>query len=174
MKKDSEDYRINEKIRVPKVRLVGENVETGVYDTRLALQMAQSMFLDLVEISKADPPICKIIDFQKFLYDKKKKEKEAIKKQKANQIELKEIRLTPNTDTHDFEFKLKHAINFLQSNNRVRVTVFFKGREINYREAGDLMILKFAEGLSDFGTVESLPRLEGKRLSLIVRPKKNN
>lgn len=173
MKKDSDEYRINDKIRVPQVRLVGDNVETGVYDTREALRIAQSMYLDLVEISpNVAPPICKVIDYGKFLYEKKRKEKEAIKKQKASQVELKEIRLTPNTDTHDFEFKLRHAINFLQSNNRVRVTVFFKGREINYREAGDLMILKFAEGLIDYGTVESLPKLEGKRLSLIVRPKK--
>lgn len=172
MKKELEDYRINERIREPKVRLVGENVEAGVYNTREALQIAESMYLDLVEISRGELPICKIVDFQKFLYDKKKKEKEQIKKQKATQIELKEIRLTPNTDKHDFEFKLKHAINFLKDNNRVRVTVFFKGREITYRESGDLMILKFAENLSEFGVVEALPKLEGKRLSLVVKPKK--
>ena len=166
-----EEHRINKQIRVPEVRLVGDNVENGIYSTLDALSLADEMYLDLVEISSnANPPVCKMIDYQKFLYDKKKKEKEMKKIQKANQIEVKEIRMTPNTDDHDFNFKLNHAIRFLKDNNKVKVTVFYKGREIMYQENGEIMILKFAEALKDYGTVETLPKLEGKRLSLIIKP----
>lgn len=173
MSKKIFNYRINKQIRAPEVRLVGDNVEQGVYPIKVAQSIATGLGLDLVEMSpNAKPPVVKAIDFKKFLYDKKKKEKELEKKQKTNQMKLKEIRLTPNTDDHDFEFKLKHAINFLDTNNKVKITIFFKGREIRYQEAGELMILKFAESLKSYGVAETLPKLEGKRLSMIIRPKK--
>jgi len=173
MNKKEVSYRTNRQIRVPEIRLVGDNVEPGIYDTKEAMLMANEMNLDLVEISSnAKPPVCRIIDYQKFLYDKKKKEKEMQKKQKANQMQMKEIRMTPNTDDHDFDFKLKHAIKFLQDNNKVKVTIFFKGREIMFRDKGEFMILKFVEALKDYGVAESMPKLEGKRMSLFVKPKK--
>ena len=130
------------------------------------------MGLDLVEISSGQVPVCKIIDYQKFLYDKKKKEKEQKKKQKANQIQVKEIRMTPNTDDHDFNFKLNHAKNFLTDNNKVLVSVFFKGREINYKEQGEIILLRFAEELKGIGIPENLPKLEGKRMLMMIKPKK--
>lgn len=173
MNKKEASYRTNKQIRVPEVRLVGNNVDDGIYDTKTALSMAEEMGLDLVEISaNAKPPVCKIIDYQKFLYDKRKKEKEMSKKQKANQIQIKEIRMTPNTDEHDFNFKLNHAIKFLQDNNKVKVTIFFKGREIMFREKGELVILSFVEALKEYGIAESMPKLEGKRMSLFIKPKK--
>lgn len=166
-------HRINNLIRVPSVRLIGDNVENGVMDTRDALKLAREMGLDLVEISNANPyPIAKIIDYQKYLYEKKKKEKEQKKKQKLNEIQIKEIRLTPNTDEHDFNFKLNHAKNFLSEKNRVLVSVFFKGRQINYKEQGELILLRFAEELKEFGLPENLPKLEGKRMLMMVKPKK--
>ncbi len=166
-----EPYRINELIKVPMVRLVGENVEAGIYPLREALQKAEEAGLDLVEISPtANPPVCKIIDYRKFLYDKKKK----LKEQKANtaKIVVKELRLSPNTDDHDFNFKLKHAINFLQEGDKVKVDVFFKGRSIIYKERGELILLRFANELAEYGKVESLPKLEGKRMIMIIAPKK--
>jgi len=173
MNKKEVSYRINKQIRVPEIRLVGENVEPGIYDTKVAISMANEMDLDLVEISpNARPPVCKIMDYQKYLYDKRKKDKEQQKKQKLSQMQMKEIRLTPNTDEHDFDFKLKHAIKFLQENNKVKVTIFFRGREIMFRDKGEFMILSFVESLKDYGVAESMPKLEGKRMSLFVRPKK--
>jgi len=173
MNKKEVSYRINKQIRVPEIRLVGENVEPGIYDTKVAISMANEMDLDLVEISpNARPPVCKIMDYQKYLYDKRKKDKEQQKKQKLSQMQMKEIRLTPNTDEHDFDFKLKHAIKFLQENNKVKVTIFFRGREIMFRDKGEFMILSFVESLKDYGIAESMPKLEGKRMSLFVRPKK--
>jgi translation initiation factor IF-3 len=172
MRQKEAQHRINNYIRVPNVRLVGDNVEIGVYDTRVALKMAQDQDLDLVEISSGNPPVCKIIDYQKFLYEKKKKDKEQKKKQKANQVQIKEIRLTPNTDEHDFNFKLKHAENFLNDNNRVLVSVFFKGREIKYKEQGEIILLRFAEGLKNIGSPENLPKLEGKRMLMMMKPVK--
>jgi len=173
MRQKEAQHRINQLIRGSSVRLVGENVENGVFDIRTALKIAQEMELDLVEISNGNtPPICKIIDYQKFLYDKKKKDKEQKKKQKQNQILVKEIRLTPNTDDHDFNFKLEHAKNFLNDKNRVLVSVFFKGREINYKEQGELILLKFADQLKDIGVPENLPKLEGKRMQITMKPKK--
>ena len=165
-------HRINNLIRVPNVRLIGDNVENGIMDTRDALKLAREMGLDLVEISNANPPIAKIIDYQKYLYEKKKKEKEQKKKQKQNEIQIKEIRLTPNTDDHDFNFKLNHAKNFLNEKNRVLVSVFFKGRQINYKEQGELILLRFAEELKEIGLPENLPKLEGKRMLMMVKPKK--
>ena len=169
-KEQQQEHRTNHMIRVPQVRLVGENVEVGVYDTQTALRMAQDQGLDLVEISpQADPPVCKIIDYNKFLYEKKKREKEMKAKSKVS--EVKEIRFTPNTDDHDFDFKSKHAQNFLKDGNKVKAYVQFKGRAIMFKERGELLLLKFAERLVDFGTLESMPKLEGKRMFAIFAPK---
>ena len=164
------EHRINHFIRVPQVRLVGDNVEVGVYSTADALKMAQEQQLDLVEISpQADPPVCRIIDYNKFLYDKKKKEKEMKAKSKVS--EVKEIRFTPNTDDHDFDFKSKHAENFLKEGNKVKAYVQFKGRAIQFKDRGELLLLKFADRLKDFGQLESMPKLEGKRMLAIFTPK---
>ena len=139
--------------------------------TREALAMAQDMGLDLVEISaKADPPVCKIIDYRKFLYEQKKKEKEL--KAKQSKIVLKEIRFGPNTDDHDFNFKLKHAKKFLEDGAKVKAYVFFRGRSIVYKEQGEILLLKFATELEDFGVVEQMPKLEGKRMIMMINPKK--
>ena len=157
-------------IRVPQVRLVGDNVEVGVYSTQEAIKMAQEQQLDLVEISpNADPPVCKIIDYNKFLYEKKKKEKEMKAKSKAS--EVKEIRFTPNTDDHDFDFKAKHAEKFLKEGNKVKAYVQFKGRAIQFKERGELLLLKFAERLNDSGVLEGMPKMEGKRMLAIWAPK---
>jgi translation initiation factor IF-3 len=164
------EHRINGFIRVPQVRLVGDNVEVGVYPTQEALRMAQAQQLDLVEISpNADPPVCKIIDYNKFLYDKKKKEKEMKSKSKAS--EVKEIRFTPGTDDHDFDFKAKHAEKFLKDGNKVKAYVQFKGRAIQFKERGELVLLKFAERLVEVGVPEGLPKLEGKRMLMMLAPK---
>ncbi|MEY3576956.1 MAG: hypothetical protein RLZZ05_1478 [Bacteroidota bacterium] len=164
------EHRINHFIRVPQVRLVGDNVTMGVYSTQDALKMAQQLELDLVEISpQVDPPVCKIIDYNKFLYDKKRKEKEM--KAKSKSAELKEIRFTPGTDDHDFDFKARHAENFLKEGNKVKAYVQFKGRAIMFKERGELVLLKFAERLSEVGQVEGLPKLEGKRMLMIIAPK---
>jgi translation initiation factor IF-3 len=164
------EHRINHFIRVPQVRLVGDNVTMGVYSTQDALRMAQQLELDLVEISpQADPPVCKIIDYNKFLYDKKRKEKEM--KAKSKSAELKEIRFTPGTDDHDFDFKARHAENFLKEGNKVKAYVQFKGRAIMFKERGELVLLKFAERLAEVGQVEGLPKLEGKRMLMVIAPK---
>jgi translation initiation factor IF-3 len=164
------EHRINHFIRVPQVRLVGDNVEVGVYPTQEALKMAQAQQLDLVEISpNADPPVCKIIDYNKFLYDKKKKEKEMKAKSKAS--EVKEIRFTSNTDDHDFDFKSKHAEKFLKDGNKVKAYVQFKGRAIQFKERGELVLLKFAERLAEVGLPEGMPKLEGKRMLMVLAPK---
>lgn len=164
------EHRINHFIRVPEVRLVGDNVEVGIYPTQQALKMAQEQGLDLVEISpNAEPPVCKIIDYNKFLYDKKKKEKEMKAKSKAS--EVKEIRFTPNTDDHDFNFKARHAENFLKEGNKVKAYVQFKGRAIQFQERGELLLLKFAERLAEVGTLENLPKMEGRRMLAIFTPK---
>ncbi|HYF30034.1 MAG TPA: translation initiation factor IF-3 [Chitinophagaceae bacterium] len=164
------EHRINHFIRVPQVRLVGDNVEVGVYPTQEALKIAQAQQLDLVEISpNADPPVCKITDYNKFLYDKKKKEKEMKAKSKAS--EVKEIRFTSNTDDHDFDFKSKHAEKFLKDGNKVKAYVQFKGRAIQFKERGELVLLKFAERLADVGLPEGMPKLEGKRMLMVLAPK---
>ena len=169
-KEQQQEHKTNYMIRVPKVRLVGENVEIGVYDTAVAQKLAQDQGLDLVEISpQADPPVCKIIDYNKFLYEKKKKEKEMKAKSKVS--EVKEIRFTPNTDDHDFDFKSKHAENFLKDGNKVKAYVQFKGRAIMFKERGELLLLKFAERLVSVGTLESMPKLEGKRMFAIFAPR---
>lgn len=150
---------------------MGDNVETGIYQLRDALKKAEELGLDLVEISPtASPPVCKIMDYKKFLYEQKKKQKEM--KAKAAKVVVKEIRLGPNTDEHDFEFKVKHAIKFLQEGAKVKVDVFFKGRSIIYKDKGELILLRFAEAVEEYGKVEKLPKLEGKRMIMIITPKK--
>ncbi len=162
---------MNHRITAPMVRVVGENVETGIYQLREALKMADEQDLDLVEISPtANPPVCKIIDYRKFLYDRKKKQKEI--NAKTAKVVVKEIRLGPNTDDHDFNFKLKHAQKFLEEGAKVKVDVFFRGRSIIYKEKGEIILLRFAQELEDYCKVERLPKLEGKRMIMILAPKK--
>ena len=164
-------HRINEKITAAKVRLVGDNVEPGLISTREALKIANDLDLDLVEIAaQADPPVCKIIDYKKFLYDQKKKQKEL--KQKAAKVVIKEIRFGPNTDEHDFNFKLKHAQKFLSEGAKVKAFVFFKGRSILFKDKGEILLLKFATELEEYGSVEQVPKLEGKRMTMFIAPKK--
>ena len=169
-KEQQQEHRTNHMIRVPEVRLVGDNVEIGVYPLPEALKIAQSQELDLVEISPgAVPPVCKIIDYNKFLYDEKKKKKEM--KAKSKTSEVKEIRFTPNTDEHDFEFKTKHAEKFLMDGNKVKAHVQFKGRAIMFKERGELLLLKFADRLKDVGALEGMPKMEGKRMLVMFAPK---
>ncbi len=151
------------------MRLVGDNVENKIYDTDTALRMAREMELDLVEISEnSNPPVCKIIDYQKFLYERKKKDKE--QKAKAAKSIVKEIRFGPNTDDHDFNFKLNHAIKFLEEGAKVKAYVHFKGRTIAYKEKGEIILLKFAQALEQYAKVEMLPKLEGNRMFLHLAP----
>lgn len=169
-KEQQQEHRTNQMIRVPQVRLVGDNVEVGIYSIQDAQRIAQEQGLDLVEISpNADPPVCKVIDYNKFLYEKKKKDKEM--KAKAKQSEVKEIRFTPNTDDHDFNFKAKHAEEFLREGNKVKAYVQFRGRAIQFKDRGELLLLKFAERLSEFGVLEGMPKMEGKRMLAIWAPK---
>ena len=169
-KEQQQEHRTNQMIRVPSVRLVGDNVEVGVYSIQEAQRMAQDQGLDLVEISpNADPPVCRIIDYNKFLYEKKKKDKEM--KAKAKQSEVKEMRFTPNTDDHDFNFKAKHAEEFLKEGNKVKAYVQFRGRAIQFKDRGELLLLKFAERLGEFGVLEGMPKMEGKRMLAIWAPK---
>ena len=164
------EHRINHFIRAQQVRLVGDNVEVGIYSVQDALKQAQEQGLDLVEISpNVDPPVCKIIDYNKFLYDKKKKEKEMKAKSKAS--EVKENRFTPNTDDHDFDFKAKHAIEFLKEGNKVKAYVQFKGRSIQFQDRGQLLLLKFAERLAETGVLENMPKMEGRRMLAMFAPK---
>lgn len=150
---------------------MGDNVETGVYPTRKARQIAEEMGLDLVEISpKANPPVCKIIEYKKFLYEQKKREK--VLKAKATKVVIKEIRFGPNTDEHDFEFKKKHAVKFLESGAKLKAYVFFKGRSIVFKDQGQILLLRLAQELEDYGTVEQMPKLEGKRMTMFIAPKK--
>lgn len=169
-RKDIEDeYLINNRITAPVVRLVGDNVEQGIYSIKDAVKISDDLGLDLVMISpSANPPVCKLVDYQKFLYEIKKREKE--KKAKLAKVEVKEIRLGPNTDDHDFEFKKNHAMRFLQSGCKVKVEVFFRGRTIIYKDQGEIMLLKFASQLEDYGKVESMPKLEGKRMQMMISP----
>lgn len=164
--------RINDKIKgLKEVRLVGDNVEQGVYPFDEALRIADQLELDLVEISpNAEPPVCKIVDYQKFLYQQKKKEKE--QKAKSSKVILKEIRFGPQTDDHDYNFKLKHAIEFLKEGCKVKAYVFFKGRSILFKEQGEVLLLRFASELEDYAKVDQLPQLEGKRMIIMFSPKK--
>lgn len=165
-----EPYRVNERILAPRVRVVGENIKVDVYPTSVAIKMAQEQGLDLVEISpNADPPVCKVIDYSKFKYEQKKKQKEI--KANAQKTILKEIRFGPNTDDHDFNFKVKHAENFLKEGAKVKAYVHFAGRSIVYKERGEILLLKFAQALEEFGKVEQMPKLEGKRMYMMMAPK---
>jgi len=164
-------HKINNRITAKVVRVVGDDIETEVLGIQDALRLADKMELDLVEISpNADPPVCKIVDYQKFLYQQKKKQKEI--KAKTSKIVIKEIRFGPNTDDHDYNFKLKHAMKFLDEGAKVRAYVFFKGRSILFKEKGEVLLLRFANDLEEYGKVEQLPRLEGKRMIVSFAPKK--
>lgn len=162
---------INEFIRAREVRLVGDNVTPGIYSIHEARKIAEELELDLVEISaQADPPVCKVLDYQKYLYQQKKKAKEI--KAKSTKVVVKEIRFGPQTDDHDYNFKLKHAQGFLQEGAKVKAYVFFKGRSILFKEQGEVLLLRFANDLEDYGKVEQMPVLEGKRMILMISPKK--
>lgn len=179
---DKDNFRINDAIRVSHVRLVGDNLDElselvgkkigpDIYPTRTVLEWAKEMDLDLVEISpNANPPVCKIIDYSKFLYNKKKREKEI--KAKTLKTVIKEIRFGPNTDDHDFEFKLRHAKSFLSEGAKVKAYVQFKGRSIVFNDRGELLLLKFIKELDEYGAAESLPKLEGRRMIVMIAPKK--
>ncbi|MFI3281896.1 MAG: translation initiation factor IF-3 [Rikenellaceae bacterium] len=164
-------HRINNEINVPQVRLVGDNIEESkVLSIRDAIKLADEMELDLIEISpKADPPVCRIADYSKFLYQQKKKAKEL----KANQtkVVLKEIRFGPQTDDHDYNFKLKHAENFIKDGAKVKAYVFFRGRSIVFKEQGEILLLRFATDLEEIAKVEAMPKLEGKKMNMILAPK---
>ena len=171
-RKDENELNINDEIRAPKVRLVGDNIpEPGIYPISAAMKMADEMELDLVEITaKADPPVCKILDYQKYLYQQKKKAKEM--KQNATKIVIKEIRFGPNTDEHDFQFKLKHAQEFLGEGSKVKASVFFRGRSIQFADQGEKLLLRFAVELEEYGMAENMPQLEGKRMIMMIAPVK--
>lgn len=164
-------HRINEEITVREVRVVGEGIESAIYPIREAVALAREMELDLVEISpNAEPPVCKITDYKKFLYQQKKKQKEIKKNTQA--VVIKEIRFGPNTDEHDFNFKLKHAQEFLEDGAKVKAYVFFKGRAIVYKERGQILLLKFVNELEEWGKAEGMPQLEGKKMIVMIAPKK--
>ncbi|WP_159779607.1 translation initiation factor IF-3 [Flavobacterium sp. 9AF] len=164
-------HRINNLIRVPEVRLVGENIEPGIYKISEALRLAEEQEVDLVEISpNAEPPVCKLMDYGKFLYEQKKREK--MLKAKSSQVVIKEIRFGPQTDEHDYEFKKKNAIKFLQDGAKLKAFVFFKGRSIIYKEQGQILLLRLAQELEEYGKVEQLPVLEGKRMIMYLASKK--
>ncbi|MBU3681696.1 MAG: translation initiation factor IF-3 [Flavobacterium sp.] len=168
-KKDA--HRINNLIRVPEVRLVGENIEPGVFKITEALRLADEFELDLVEISpNADPPVCKIMDYKKFVYEQKKREKAL--KAKSTQVVIKEIRFGPQTDEHDYEFKRKNAEKFLKEGAKLKAFVFFKGRSIIYKDQGQILLLRLATDLEEHGKVEAMPVLEGKRMIMFIAPKK--
>jgi len=170
MARAEEPYKVNERITASHVRVVGENIKIGIYPIHQAIEMAKEEGLDLVEISpKADPPVCKIIDYSKFKYEQKKKQKEI--KAKAQKTVIKEIRFGPNTDDHDFNFKLKHAIKFLNDGAKIKAYVHFVGRTIVFKERGEILLLKFAQALEEYGKVEQLPKLERKRMYVILSPK---
>ena len=171
-RKDENELNINDEIRAPKVRLVGDNIpEPGIYPISAAMKMADEMELDLVEITaKADPPVCKILDYQKYLYQQKKKAKEM--KQNATKIVIKEIRFGPNTDEHDFQFKRKHAQEFLGEGSKVKASVFFRGRSIQFADQGEKLLLRFAVELEEYGRAENMPQLEGKRMIMMIAPVK--
>ncbi len=166
-----EGYPINGQIRAKEVRLVGDNVEQGVYTLHKALQIAEELELDLIEISpNAEPPVCRVLDYQKFLYQQKKRAKE--QKAKSTKVVVKEIRFGPQTDEHDYNFKLKHAMGFLQEGAKVKAYVFFRGRSILFKEQGEVLLLRFANDLEEYGKVEQMPVLEGKRMIIMLTPKK--
>ena len=167
-----QQYRVNEQIRgVREVRIVGDGIESAVVPTFQALQMAEQRGVDLVEISpNAEPPVCRLIDYSKFIYQQKKHQKEI--KAKQVKVDVKEIRFGPQTDDHDYNFKLKHAQGFLSDGDKVKAYVFFKGRSILFKEQGEVLLLRFAQDLEEYGKVEQMPQLEGKRMIMFLAPKK--
>lgn len=171
-KKDKDGgYAINEQIRAHEVRLVGDNVDEGVYPIARALSIADEQELDLIMIAaNANPPVCRVMDYQKFMYQQRKRLKE--QKAKSTKIVVKEIRFGPQTDDHDYEFKLKHAIGFLKEGAKVKSYVFFKGRSILFKEQGEVLLLRFANDLEEYGKVDQMPVLEGKRMTIMISPKK--
>ena len=171
-KKDENELNINEEITATQVRLVGENIpEPGIYSIGKAMTLADELGLDLVEISaKADPPVCKILDYQKYIYQQKKKAKEM--KANAAKVVIKEIRFGPNTDEHDFQFKLKHAKEFLQEGSKVKASIFFRGRSIQFADQGEKQLLRFAVELEEYGRAENMPVLEGNRIIMMLAPVK--
>ena len=165
-----EEHRINDRIRIPEVRLVGDNVEQGIYPLREAQEIAEAQGLDLVEISpNAKPPVCRVMDYQKFMYEQRKRQRE--QRAKSVKVVVKEIRFGPQTDDHDYNFKLKHAVGFLKDGAKVRAYVFFRGRSILFKDQGELLLLRFANDLEEYARVEQLPVLEGKRMTLMLAPK---
>ena len=170
-REESAQHRINEKIYASEIRLVIEGEEPQVMSVAQGIALAEEQDMDLVEISpNATPPVCKILDYKKFIYNQKRKQKEL--KAKQSKVILKEIRFGPNTDDHDFDFKLAHAKKFLEEGSQVKAYVFFKGRTIVFKDRGEILLLKFAQELADLGTVEQLPKLEGKKMILMINPKK--
>ena len=170
-REEEAQHKINDKITAQEVRVVFEGKEPQVMSTSKALELAEEEGLDLVEISpNANPPVCKILDYKKFLYNQKRKQKEL--KAKQTKIVVKEIRFGPNTDEHDFNFKLAHAKKFLEEGSKVKAFVFFRGRTIVFKDRGEILLLKFAQELADYGIVEQLPKLEGKKMILMINPKK--
>ena len=171
MRRPEPEHRINNRITARTVRVVGDNLEPQVMSIQEALRLADEMELDLVEISpNAEPPVCKVVDYQKFLYHQKKKQKEI--KANTSKVVVKEIRFGPNTDDHDYDFKLKHAITFLEDGSKVRAYVFFKGRSILFKEQGEKLLQKFVADLDEYGKVDQMPKLEGKRMIITLTPKK--
>ena len=173
MKKDNlkNQYRVNEQIRARDVRIVGDDIESTVLPLRDAIRLAEQQGVDLVEISpNAEPPVCRLIDYSKFIYQQKKRQKEM--KAKQVKVEVKEIRFGPQTDDHDYNFKLKHAMGFLADGDKVKAYVFFRGRSILFKEQGEVLLLRFAQDLEEYGKVESMPVLEGKRMTMFIAPKK--
>lgn len=169
--RNQDAHRVNDRIFAKEVRVIADGLEPAVYPIAKALEMAREMELDLVEISpNAVPPVCKLVDYKKFLYDQKKKQKEI--KAKAQKVEVKEIRFGPNTDEHDFDFKVKHAIKFINEGSKVKAFVFFKGRAIVFKDRGEILLLKMAQALEDIAIVESMPKLEGKKMIMFLTPKK--
>lgn len=170
-KENNDEHKINGKITAREIRLVVEGEEPKVLSLAAALQLAEEQELDLVEISpNAVPPVCKIMDYRKFLYNQKRKQKEL--KAKQSKVVLKEIRFGPNTDDHDFQFKLTHARKFLEEGSKVKAYVFFRGRTIVFKDRGEILLLKFVQELADIGTLEQMPKLEGKRMIVMINPKK--
>jgi len=171
VRKDKDEHKINEHIRAIEIRLIVDGAEPQLISVREALALAEEQDMDLVEISpNAVPPVCKIMDYRKFLYNQKRKQKEL--KAKQSKVVIKEIRFGPNTDDHDFNFKMEHARKFLDEGNKVKAYVFFRGRTIVFKDRGEILLLKFADELADHGIVEQMPKLEGKRMTIMINPRK--
>ena len=172
-KQDKDQHAINDQIAAPEVRLVGDNVEPGIYPIAQAMRITEEQELDLIEIAPtATPPVCRIMDYQKFVYQQRKRAKE--QKAKSTKVVVKEIRFGPQTDDHDYNFKLKHAIEFLKEGSKVKSYVFFKGRSILFKEQGEVLLLRFANDLEEYAKVDQMPVLEGKRMTIMLSPKKSS